>query len=59
MKFNDSSVFSIQHSMIALFLFFGDWPDIVENRDIIEFHDIFDTKKEGLRMAEIRHFSFP
>ena len=29
-------------------LVIGDWPSIVENRDIIEFHDIFDTKKEGL-----------
>ena len=36
----------------------GDWPDIVENRDFIELHDIFDTKKEGLSMAEIRHLSF-
>ena len=27
----------------------GDSSDIVENRNIIEFHDIFDTKKEGLK----------
>ena len=24
-----------------------DWPDIVENRNIIEFHDIFDRKNQG------------
>ena len=30
----------------------GDWPAIVENRDIhvIGFHDIFDTKKEDLKV---------
>ena len=26
----------------------GDWPDFVENRGIIEFHDIFDWKNQGL-----------
>ena len=29
-------------------------PDIVENRDIIEFHDNFGTKKEGLSCAALK-----
>ena len=33
----------------------GDWPDIVENWDIIEFHDIFDTKKEGFANVAYIH----
>ena len=45
--------------MKALFsMISGDWPEFAKNRYIIEFHDIFDTKKDGLRMAEIQHLSF-
>ena len=34
----------------------GDWPDLIENRDVIEFHDIFDMKKEGLKEKSVQKF---